>query len=368
MNTENENLKNRLQKSGKAAFTLAEVLIVIGVVGVVAAITIPTLINTISTKAKEAQTEVIEKRLLDGLNRFSTMDDGFSQKYESTYEFLEGLSAHYKMSAICDAADIPKCIPYSKINFTTDDGIESMDVSELTSIEKFMSGDAKDDYLPPAAFISAQGTPVIAAFKKGCVRDTGKAMISITEDSCLQIMYDKNGTGLPNKLGDDIVGMGLTIVPPAKGPVALATLGGVKIMTNAFVPDALTAADCNANKSTYGITNCRSGNDDYWGGAMKYCKSQGLRLPTVDELTNIAKELYNDNSLTTSQKSDLTLDTSKIPEALSGLSSSWDMLWSGSENSRSSADFRVFYADSSFSTDERYTRYTSDVRAVCVGD
>ena len=81
----------------KSCFTLAEVLIVIGVIGVVAAITIPTLINSISPKAKEAQTKTIEARLLDGINRYSAMEDGLSQKHETTYDFLVGLSKYYNL-------------------------------------------------------------------------------------------------------------------------------------------------------------------------------------------------------------------------------------------------------------------------------
>ena len=99
----------------KKAFTLAEVLITLTIIGVIAAITIPTLINSISPKAKEAQTKTIEARLLDGINRFSAMEDGLSQKHETTYDFLVGLSKYYKMSQICSAEDIAKCIPYSKI-------------------------------------------------------------------------------------------------------------------------------------------------------------------------------------------------------------------------------------------------------------
>ena len=372
----------------KRTFTLAEVLIVIGVIGVVAAITIPALINTISEKAKKSQTDVIEKRLIDGLNRFNTIDDGFSQKYTKTYDFLIGLSNHYKISAICDSADIPKCVPYAKISYeTVKDGVttaKSVDVSGLTSIGKFIKGDSKNDYLEPAAFISAQGTPFIAALKKDCVKDTGKAMTNINggtdgndiiggETGCLALLYDKNGTGLPNTLGKDIAERGLTIVIP---PEPKAILGGVKIMTNAFVPDPLTASDCSTNKSTYGITNCRTSDDDRWGGAMKACKEQGYRLPTDQDLADIANALYTGMQASATDKAGKSKygtnnasigSNEPVPDALSGLGSSWYYLWSGSEGSSSSAYFRTFY-DTSSSRDYYYGRGTSEVRAICVGD
>ena len=139
---------------GKAAFTLAEVLITLAIIGVVAALTIPTLWDKINNKLSENRQEVIEDRLLDGINRYSAMEDGLSQKYETTYDFLVGLSKHYKMSQICKADEITKCVPYSTITYTSDGEDATVDVSSLTSIDNFMA-EGKDDYLAPASFITA---------------------------------------------------------------------------------------------------------------------------------------------------------------------------------------------------------------------
>ncbi|MBR1424890.1 type II secretion system protein [bacterium] len=53
---------------GKAAFTLAEVLITLAIIGVVAAMTLPTLIAKINEKADSNQKAVIEAKLIQGLN------------------------------------------------------------------------------------------------------------------------------------------------------------------------------------------------------------------------------------------------------------------------------------------------------------
>ena len=59
---------NLLPKLRKAGFTLAEVLITLMVVGVVAALTLPTLMTTINGKVQERKQQVMERKLVQGLN------------------------------------------------------------------------------------------------------------------------------------------------------------------------------------------------------------------------------------------------------------------------------------------------------------
>ena len=282
-------------KISKRAFTLAEVLITLAIIGVVAAMTIPTLISKMSRRAAEARQKTIEARLLDGINRYSTLEDGLSKPYETTYDFLVGLSKHYKMAQICKADEITNCIPYSTITYTANGEDATVEVASLTSIDSFMS-EGKDDYLAPASFITAQGTPVIMAFKKDCAWDTGKAMRSIQDSGCIAYMYDESGTRNPNKLGKDIIAHGLTIVANSGG-AEIATIGGVKIMEQAFFPGTgITETSCleEVNKG-YGITGCYV-DDDRWAEAMKYCHDKGWRLPNEQESLAIALNLFKDNS------------------------------------------------------------------------
>lgn len=278
-------------------FTLAEVLITLTIIGVVAALTIPTLWAKINQKVSENRQEVIEDRLLDGINRYSAMEDGLSMSYETTYDFLVGLSKHYKMSQICKADEITKCIPYSTITYTSDGEDKTVEVSSLTSIDKFMAEGA-DDYLAPASFITAQGTPMIMAFKKDCVWDMGKAMRSIEDSGCIAYMYDESGTRNPNKLGKDWVQHGLTITN-----IPIATVGGYKIMNTAFFQTTgLSNSECETEKAkNYGITKCSVNidswsNGDTWAAAMKYCHDKGWRLPNEAESLAIVNGLFKDDS------------------------------------------------------------------------
>jgi len=82
--------------------------------------------------------------------------------------------------------------------------------------------------------------------------------------------------------------------------------------TTLFSPEPLTVSDCNANKSKYGITNCYE-DEDYWGGAMKYCAEQGIHLPNAEELAKIATELYG-TTVGSTQCVTATLNTTKAAE------------------------------------------------------
>ncbi len=138
-----------------------------------------------------------------------------------------------------------------------------------------------------------------------------------------------------------------------------------KIVTPVQVPTPVTKAKCEELKENgYPINACDS-NTDYWAGAVQTCKDNGYRLPTDDDLTKIAQYLYNDPSIGNDYKEE-TLDTSKIPSALSGLGSSLFLLWSGSEGSATTACRRGFYNLSTYRT--RNARYNSLIWMVCVTD
>ncbi len=155
----------------RAAFTLAEVLIVIAVIGVVAALTIPALITHFDTIVNKNRKEVIEDRLLEGMNQLNTLDAGFeASQYEDTEGFVRALSKYYKMSQICGAEDMKKCFPYATIKYTDEEGEVEANVEDLKTPEAFKL--SSDEWFAPASFISAQGTPFVMLLKKNCTRDT----------------------------------------------------------------------------------------------------------------------------------------------------------------------------------------------------
>jgi len=349
----------------KAAFTLAEVLITIGVIGVVAAITIPALMTNINKRVIAHKKVVMEKKLLDGLNMMSNRENGLSVKYNNTEEFVRALSKYLKIVTICSNTTLNKCFPYNKVNYEANGETKQVDLTSITTAQKLkLTG---GNWLDPAGFVMADGTPIIISYNNDCGDDIkvdpDKPSKSIPT-ACIDGLYDNNGSRPQNKYEKDV----LPFANAKIGTSCLAEPGGVCVSSAPVVPTAMSYSDCQADKSKYGIKDCCSNCDtyggDHWAGAVKACKDQGLRLPTEAELTQLAQYLYNDSSLTDAYKDGLTLQTSRIPESFSGLGSSWYPLWSGSEGSAGNAYARFFYSSD---TGRTYgNRYNSGIRAVCV--
>ncbi len=322
------------------------------------------------------------------MNQLNTLDAGFeASQYEDTEGFVRALSKYYKMSQICGAENIKNCFPYSTIKYMDNQGNEKeVNVKDLKIPESFKL--SSDKWLPPAGFISAQGTPFIMLLNKSCTRDTEEAMRAIPT-SCISYMYDRNGSNNPNKLGNDIAysGIGLSGLK--------AVLGGVKIMTDAFrIPTGLSLSECQAemakadeykaiNSKVY-IKYCQdfsSNGGDRWAYAMKYCKEQGYHLPTEQQLVDMANALYKGMSATTgygdtyagkdTNNQYYTIGSNEpLPEALNGLgSSSWVYLWSGNDGSSYITFNRGFTATYSYRIySVRAVDQNPPIRAVCVAD
>ncbi len=345
----------------RVAFTLAEVLIVLGVIGVVAAITIPALITKINQKVVSVKKTVMEKKLLEGLNQFSNRENGLSVEYNNTEEFVRGLSKYLKIVTICSNTELNKCFPYEKINYDADDGAKSVNLTSITTAKKLR---LRGNWLDPAGIVLADGTPIILSYNNDCVAnivvDPDRPLKDIPT-SCIDGLYDNNGSKIPNKFGKDIQSLGLARFK------CLIDAGNVCFESTPVVPTPITYAECYANKSKYGIKGCYFAND-YWAGAMKMCQDQGMHLAKDEELTNLASYLYN-TTVAPTDTTNAILDTSKIPDSMSGLGTSWFYLWSNYEQTVDRGYYREFRSNATMHpTWSNAYRKNSDLRAICVSD
>lgn len=356
----------------RCAFTLAEVLITLGVIGIVAAITIPALATKINSIVNERQLEVFKAKMAEGMNMYSHKEHGLNIHYNNTEEFVRGLSKHMKMIQICGKDNLRDCFPTDKIYYDKNSEVKSVDVSSLNTAKKL--GLNTEGFLDPAGFIMGNGTPVIISWNNNCgsLSSTNGNMLvdpdkplsnkNLPLGTCIDGLYSLRAKHVKLTYGKDVQ------------PLAVAKVGNsclleannkCLISTAAVLPTPMTKAECNANKSKYGINACQH-DPDYWAGAMKMCKDQGMRLPTDEELTELAKYLYNNDSISLSEKTYGTLDISKIPDSLSGIGSSWVYLWSSNESSAYVSYRRSFYNTYTYKGTKH--RNIADILAVCVED
>ena len=270
------------------AFTLAEVLITLGIIGVVTAITIPTLIQKYNTKTWNTAATVFEKKLEDALkimNSQSTLAG-----HNSTEEFIEELSTHFKTNKICQNDELLDC--FSNIIYwgnTSSSTPKEFDASIIREAKNFGQQDWKSNVI---GVQFASGVNALIAYNptESCTQNPHSNQV--TGNDCLAILYDTSGKKNPNTSGKDI-----------RANSSVIKLGtGCAFKTNntcytslPFKPTAVTKAECEEMVASgeYGIKACSLEND-YWAGAVKQCGGVD-KLPSDTQLAELATYIYGMN-------------------------------------------------------------------------
>ena len=342
-------------------FTLAEVLITLAIIGIVAALTIPTLIQNYQERAWNTASQVFQRKLGEALKVMNVQ--GTLAGYTTTEAFVDELSKHIKITRICDNDDITTCFAD-----TVTWGDEEVDMSKVKKAKNFGQNDWDTNTV---AVQFANGVNGVIAYNPSCTQDPynnnkitiGKESISVND--CLAILYDVDGFKNPNNRGDDLRDIGNIAL---EGSNCAIELSDGTCFTAPFYPTALSHAECIERQSELGITDCRDGYDDFWGGAVKACKDMGSSLPSQEQLDQLARDLYPGKTIYTddttswgSRDNDLAIEWKFIT------SPSFDFwLWSSEERSKDIAYIRHFGIMCTF----RMTsiRYYSDSPAVCLAE
>ncbi|MBR1425511.1 hypothetical protein IJ579_08115, partial [bacterium] len=164
----------------------------------------------------------------------------------------------------------------------------------------------------PVAIVLGDGTPIILSYDKKCISDPDSVKVDNKQiHSCVAGIYDFNGSRKPNLYGgDEHTRNDLISFNGAKLEDSYIEIGGVKIISQAKVPTPVSCSDYIGKSGYEAIKSCQlNNNDDYWVGAIVECKNQGGRLPKASELANIAKAIYNDNSISESEDHNYTNPT-----------------------------------------------------------
>ncbi len=346
----------------KAAFTLAEVLITLGIIGVVAAMTLPAFISNVQGRIRAKRVENINQKLSKVTDKMAVQSGLIG--YPDTMAFVQEMKKHMSIAKVCDNSHLSECW-----------GTTEVDVGKGKPWEIAKTKTAKnlkinsDNWADTVGIVTADGTPMILSYDKECNFDVNNTGLQSDKSSgksnslaCISGVFDWNGGAKPNKLGDDVITLGMA---SGLGNNCAFEVNGT-CYTAPFTPKPLTYAECEAQKDELGIKYCRY-NNDYWAGAVKQCKEQGKKLPTEAQLAELASQMYVGNPSIGAEeyKDDIQYDPNSPVSKSLGLTP-YFYLWSGEENSSDAAYGRYF--DTTYSYWYGYNRTSSDVQAVCLGE
>ena len=349
------------RQAGKVAFTLAEVLITLGIIGIVAALTLPAFISNVQGRIQAKRVENINQKLSKVTDKMAVQSGLIG--YPDTMAFVQEMKKHMSIAKVCDNSHLAECWGTTEVDVGKD---KPWEISK-TKTAKTLKINEPDNWADTVGIVTADGTPMILSYDKNCNFDPNNAGLQYNQSSgksnslvCLSGVFDWNGGARPNKLGDDVITLGMA---SGLGSSCAFEVNGT-CFTAPFFPTPLTAQECNEQKDKLGIKYCYF-LKDYWAGAVKACKEQGKKLPTGAQLAELASQLYVGNPSIGANTDNIQYDpNSSVSKAL-GLTP-YFRLWSGEEDSSYYAYTRHF--GTTYSSWGNFDRTNIFVQAVCLGE
>ena len=353
----------------KTAFTLAEVLITLGIIGIVAALTLPAFISNVQGRIQAKRVENINQKLSKVTDKMAVQSGLIG--YPDTMAFVQEMKKHMSIAKVCDNSHLSECWGTTEVDVGKD---KPWEISKTKTAKTLKIGEP-DNWADTVGIVTADGTPMILSYDKNCNFDPNNAGLQYNQSSgksnslaCLSGVFDWNGGARPNKLGDDVITLGMA---SGLGNNCAFEVNGT-CYTAPFTPKPLTLAECEAEKSALGIKECCPtnwcNNKDYWAGAVKACKDQGKKLPTAAQLAELASQMYLGNPSIGAEKSKSGMQYDPNSSVFKALGqTSYFSLWSGEGGCSDGVCYRLFNTTYTYWYSSRY-RGDSSTQAVCLGD
>ena len=354
-----------IASSSKVAFTLAEVLITLGIIGIVAALTLPAFISNVQGRIQAKRVENINQKLSKVTDKMAVQSGLIG--YPDTMAFVQEMKKHMSIAKVCDNSHLSECWGTTEVDVGKD---KPWEISKTKTAKTLKIGEP-DNWADTVGIVTADGTPMILSYDKNCNFDPNNAGLQYNQSSgksnslaCLSGVFDWNGGAKPNKLGDDVITLGMA---SGLGNNCAFEVGST-CYTAPFTPKPLTKAECEAAvaEGKLGIKYCGY-EQDYWAGAVKQCGGVS-KMPTMAQLGELASQLYVGNPSVGAKQDvyNLTFDTNSSTAKSLGLTPSF-YVWSGEEND----SIHAYNRDFNSSSTEWYNgnrRRSSYYVAVCLGE
>ena len=192
-------------QNSKVAFTLAEVLITLGIIGVVAALTLPTLISNyrereLITRTKRVYSNIYNATIMAQKDNDSIGDNSVLFNAADGYgKVTESFAKYFSGAKVCKSkAECPNY--YYDIKFATT-------MYDETGSSRDWNSGAFKIILNDGAFVT------ISSMLPGCEShrndtyydENGQpTSVPVNQYFCAVLIFDVNGTTLPNRFGQDV--------------------------------------------------------------------------------------------------------------------------------------------------------------------
>ena len=336
-----------------------------GIIGIVAALTLPAFISNVQGRIQAKRVENINQKLSKVTDKMAVQSGLIG--YPDTMAFVQEMKKHMSIAKVCDNSHLSECWGTTEVDVGKD---KPWEISKTKTAKTLKIGEP-DNWADTVGIVTADGTPMILSYDKNCNFDPNNTGLQYNQSSgksnslaCLSGVFDWNGGARPNKLGDDVITIGMA---SGLGNNCAFEVNGT-CYTAPFTPTPLTFAECEAQKDDLGIKGCYF-NSDYWAGAVKQCGGVS-KMPTMAQLGELASQMYVGNPTIGAKeyKDNIQFDSNSSTAKALGLTPSFD-LWSGEESSSNDAYRRRFSTTSSYYYGYYgYGRDDSGSQAVCLGE
>ena len=333
-----------------------------GIIGIVAALTLPAFISNVQGRIQAKRVENINQKLSKVTDKMAVQSGLIG--YPDTMAFVQEMKKHMSIAKVCDNSHLSECWGTTEVDVGKD---KPWEISKTKTAKTLKIGEP-DNWADTVGIVTADGTPMILSYDKNCNFDPNNAGLQYNQSSgksnslvCLSGVFDWNGGARPNKLGDDVITLGMA---SGLGSSCAFEVNGT-CYTAPFTPTPLTRAECNELKSELGINGCYY-NNDYWAGAVKQCRGVS-KMPTMAQLGELASQLYVGNPSIGAKeyKRGIQFDSNSSTAKALGLTPFF-YLWSGEANSSEDAYARLF--NTTLSKWSNFARGSATNQAVCLGD
>ena len=338
---------------GRSAFTLAEVLITLSIIGIVAALTIPSMIENHNNKAWSTAKDLWDKKLVEATRQMN-IDGVMTGVASSTEDYMNYFKKYVKVIKTCENDKLENC--YAPKFVQTGDKETEVEVSSLTTADSLGQ---KDWGTNTMGFVIADGTTVVMAYNPNCSSvDPFSKEGQSGQVGCMSMLIDVNGKKGPNRVGDDIELKNATIstcdMKFGEQCIAASDIYPItRINTCAGSADrewddrGMSTFDCSYN---------------YWAGAKKACATNGMRLPTMQELADVATYIYKqDNPIGAQENRDnITPDADRATQ-LNWSIDAWGY-WSSEPDGSYQAYMRSFRSSYSYWRNDSVRQATDRAR------